>query len=1198
MRLLINVAWWLRSAFMGVCLWLAGGALALTIPATPLGAGQVVEPNVLYLLDDSGSMMWDIMPDEGVAGGYHGFLFPPPDSVYGSTLYYTDVNLNGAYVNKDDWAGIHLAIPSFSDENIYSVYLRSSRGNSVFYDPNKTYLPWLDHVGMPYGVEASLQDANPRNAYWNPANPGAGSLNLTVWQTSDMAGQPWVHWFYANVANYSQAVNNRIVSTRYAGGYYPMTFYVYDGGNDQQISSYTKYQIRGDNAYSRKLPNGVEKEIGNSLVWPGATRTVAQEQINFANWFQYYRSRILAVKGATSRAFSELSSGYRIGLATINLRGSSNSQYEFAVPFSGNFSGSNRKSFFSRLFVMPVYTSGTPLRSALSWAGDQYSNDYWQDEISCRRAFTILTTDGYWNAEADIEVGNVDGDQPPPFSDSQSNTLADVAMYYWKTDLSGLKNDVRPLPGNPQTQQHMTTFGLSLGTRGELNPLLDLPALTAGTLAWPNPFNSRPAKIDDLWHASINSRGRFIAASNPDEFRQGLVDALETIGSSVGTHSAGAVSSPLFLQGSMYFQTQFDASDWSGQLDAYALQKVGKNTMPAQLPTWRAAKLLTANGNRQIFVGRMSHASRAVPFSLPALSSVNGGLNAEMVDYLRGGRDNEAPAGLAYRERSSLLGDIVGSSPLYVGKPSSNLPASQLRPSMLYVSANDGMVHGFNAETGQELFAYIPSSALDKLKALVAEDYSAKHQYLVDGLLSSAEVKLTNGWRTYLAGSQGRGGASLFLLDITNPQDINERSLNTLKPVVWEFTQADDANLGLLARAAPHIVKLNDGNNYVLAPNGYNSKSDTASLFILPITKPARWQLARNYWRLATNNSKGNGLSAITPHDLDGNGTIDVVYAGDLKGNVWKFDLSATVPSQWRVALSGESLFQALGPDGLPQPIISAPVLAKHPGGSDSPASVSKTGLMVYVGTGRFLDECDQAGVICTGEASLQSIYGLWDYGGRVCQRAELLQQTLSNAAISDVASGTFRKVSNHALTYPPASIVASPCKVGSTARIDVASPSVRYPFPPFALPQGERALQSRFWLGWYMDLPSEDERVVGDLRVGRNRLEVMTYIPAINTNDVCAKGEDASYVLRVNALNGGTFRRPRFIHPALDKALAQDEPDADEVVGIRTKGSLGGVVIGNTLITAWRNGMPGEGITEPVGRTVRRVSWREIISD
>lgn len=1196
MRLLMNVAWWMRRTFMAGCLWLAGGALALTIPATPLGAGMVVEPNVLYLLDDSGSMMWDIMPDEGVTSGYHGFLFPQPDSVYGSALYYTDVNLNDAYVNKYDWASIHLAIPNFSDENIYNVYLRSSRGNSIFYDPKKTYLPWLDNVGMPYGADALLQNANPKKAYWNPANPGAGNLDLTAWQTSDIAGQPWVHWFYANVTDYSQALDQRVVSTQYAGGYYPMTFYVYDGGNDQLISSYTRYQIRGSNAYRRKLPNGIEEQISNSLVWPGAVRTVEQEKINFANWFQYYRSRILAVKGATSRAFSELSSGYRIGLATINMRGSSD-QYEFAVPVSGSFSGSNRKLFFDRLFSMPVYSSGTPLRSALSWAGDQYSKKYWQDAVSCRRAFTILTTDGYWNAEANIEVGNVDGGQPSPFSDSQSNTLADVAMHYWKNDLSTLKNDVRALPDNPQTQQHMTTFGLSLGTQGVLNPLVDLPALTAGSLAWPDPFNSRPAKIDDLWHASINSRGRFIAAGNPDEFRQGLVDALEKIGSSVGTHSAGAVSSTMFSQGSMYFQTQFDANDWSGQLDAYALRKVGQNTVPEAFTTWRAAKLLAGNGNRQIFVGRMSHGSRAVPFRIESLSSVNGGLNAEMVDYLRGSRANEAPAGLSYRERSSLLGDIIGSSPLYVGKPSSNLPASQLRPTMLYVSANDGMVHGFNAQTGQELFAYIPSPALDKLKALVSEDYSAKHQYLVDGLLSSAEVKFTNGWRTYMAGSQGRGGASLFLLDITNPQDINERSLNSLKPVVWEFTRADDENLGLLARAAPHIVKLNDGNNYVLAPNGYNSKLGTASMFILPAIKPlARWQSGRNYWRLTTDGSKDNGLSAITPHDLDGNGTIDVVYAGDLKGNVWKFDLSATVPSQWRVALSGESLFQALGPDGLPQPIISAPVLAKHPGGSDTPASISKTGLMVYVGTGRFLDECDQAGVICTGEASVQSIYGLWDYGGRVCQRAELLQQTLSNAAISDVASGTFRKVSNHALTYPPASIMASACKVGSTPRIDVASPSVRYPFPPFALPQDERALQSRFWLGWYMDLPSEDERVVGDLRVGRNRLEVMTYIPATNTNDVCAKGEDASYVLRVNALNGGTFRRPRFIHPALDKALAQGEPDAPEVVGMLTKGSLGGAVVGRTLIPAWRNGMPGEGITEPNGRTVRRVSWREIM--
>ena len=1204
MRLLMILGWWLRSAFMAGCLWLAGGALALTIPATPLGAGQVVEPNVLYLLDDSGSMMWDIMPDEGVTNSYHGWLFPLPDDTYGASLYYTTPDLSTAYSSKNDFYQIYMALPSFADNNIYSIYLRSSRNNSVYYDPARTYRPWLDSNGLPFGVDAPLQNANPRKAYWNPANKGSGSINLTVSNTSTDAGQPAVHWFSSTASDYRQAAASRSVSQLTGVRYHPMTFYVYDAGpsgNPHLASSYTRYQMRGNILYKRKLPNGTEINAGAELSWADGkvSRTIAEEQVNFANWFQYYRSRFLAFKAASSHAFADLGTAYRIGLASINLRGTSSD--EFLVPQSGDFSGTNRQTFFDRLLALPISLNGTPLRGALRWAGDKYQSEYWKDNIECRRAFALMTTDGSWNAEADLSVGNVDENEGRPYADTVADTLADVAMHYWKTDLSALANLVPAKESNPQTQQHMTTIGLTLGKHGLLDPKTDLPALKSGALAWPDPFGSGAAKIDDLWHATINSRGSFISAEDPEQLRLGLVDAFKDIDNSVSSHSAGAVSGAAYTAASLYFQAQFSANGWYGQLDAYGLARLGKGYFIVNPPKWRASERLALNGNRQIFTSTLNGAS-TLPFTVAGLGVVNmavNGLNPSMVDYLRGGRSNESPAGLKYRKRSELLGDIIDSSPLYVGRPSDKLPLHQLRPPMVYVAANDGMLHAFDVATGDERFAYIPSPALGRLASLADTDYGAKHQYLMDGQLSTAEAQIGSEYRTLLAGSQGRGGESLFLLDVTAPQNIQESTLPNARPLLWEFSNLNDPYLGKLYQSAPRIARLNDGKDYVLAPNGYNSLLGGAHLFVLPVSNPTHaWLPGFNYWRLSASLLSGNGLSAITPYDMDANGTVDLVYAGDLKGNLWKFDLSSKDPLYWKVGLAGQPLYKALGPKNLPQPIVSAPVLAPHPDGKPVPVTATRPGVMVYVGTGRFLDACDQAGTQCVGEDSVDSIYGIWDYGGQVCQRKELQQQQLVNASIANTTTGTFRKVTKRALVYPPQTIYATPCMTGVTPRSLVAGPGGTYAFPAFGLPQTERVKNSSYWLGWFIDLPAEGERVVGHLRYDRRRLEVQTYIPSAVGSKACGAANDASYILRLNYQNGGPFTRPRFLHSQLDAALARKQADAFDVVGLRLQGALGRTAISNSTLLANTNGGTGGPVIEPGGRTVRRVSWREIISD
>ena len=290
--------------------------------------------------------------------------------------------------------------------------------------------------------------------------------------------------------------------------------------------------------------------------------------------------------------------------------------------------------------------------------------------------------------------------------------------------------------------------------------------------------------------------------------------------------------------------------------------------------------------------------------------ATSSGLSAALVDYLRGNGSNEGTQIGRYRPRNTRLGDIVGSSPEYVGEPSEQLSEFKQRTPMVYVNANDGMLHAFSANSGSEMFAYIPSQVLPRLKKLAAQNYADNHEYFVDGLITIEEARRQSDdkWRTFLASSLGRGGKSLFLLDVTNPDGVTEQSSALAQ---WEFGSEHDSHVGMLHQIAPSIVKLNDNRYYVLAPNGYNSSTGSAALFILPVkTTTGSWVEGSNYRRLTADTSGNNGLSAITPHDLDGNGTIDIVYAGDLKGNVWKFDLSSADMDNWKVALDGKGAVQ------------------------------------------------------------------------------------------------------------------------------------------------------------------------------------------------------------------------------------------------------------------------------------------------
>jgi hypothetical protein len=345
-----------------------------------------------------------------------------------------------------------------------------------------------------------------------------------------------------------------------------------------------------------------------------------------------------------------------------------------------------------------------------------------------------------------------------------------------------------------------------------------------------------------------------------------------------------------------------------------------------------------------------------------------------IIEFLRGSRKEEDSK---FRVRAGILGDITNSAPVYVGTPSTGyntLPGyvafqntNIARAGRVYVGANDGMIHAFDESTGSEIYAYIPSMLFPRLGSLSAHNYTHKDYHT--GELVAADAQIGSTWKTILAGGLGAGGKGLFALDITNPNLSNETSnTGSDKKVLWE-KHGTDNDLGHIYGQST-VALLPNGKWYVINGNGYGSANGDAVLYLVEVGTGTKISIS-------TVGTQGNGLSSPTLVDTDFDSVADTAYAGDLQGNLWKFDLSD-------LTQSGTLLFSA----GTSKPITVQPEVAKHP----------NQGYMVYFGTGSALSETDRL------NTDQQSIYAIWDKGIQVSDScATLVCQTFS----ADITSGT-----------------------------------------------------------------------------------------------------------------------------------------------------------------------------------------------
>ena len=1159
----------LKRNVFGLAAMLVTGLQAWTVNAAPaqvpLFLGGSIEPNVMFTLDDSGSMHWEMMPD---SLRYPYFVYPRQPNLYHSSKEY------GNYVISFD-----------QSNNVYDRWVRSSAINKIYYNPAVSYRPWSNADG------SLMAAASPSCAYHNPKKTSAGCRNLTV-QNSEKA-----YWMKHNgtLATITSATVPFFDSTQ---SFWPALYYTFTGdvsstASIENAANYTRVEIKSANAPFTGSANRSDCADAPSC-------TYDEEIQNFANWYTYYRSRILLARAGVGRAFAEQGVGLRVGFAAIN-KGSAtiDSESSPGAVVKGvrkfwddpsDTSKDYRSQFFDSLYTYEIPTLDTPLRRALDDVGQYFSrtdnNGPWGESpgsnsgtahLACRQSYNILMTDGYWNSTAASTSGAVNADnvagpaitgpdnqsyqytpanpyQGAPNVDDpgtpedesltfQSDTLADVAMYYWNRDLrDDLDNLVPTNTVDEAFWQHLVNFTVGLGVMGKLDPATDYDKLKNGTETWPAPsIIGKEENIDDLWHAAVNSRGDFFSASDPEEFADKLSTSLEQIIGRTGSAAAIATNSTRLNADTYVYQARFDSKDWRGELLGY---KIDQNTgaiidakpNTAELdPDWEAAKLLDnksalAHNKRNIFtheaadsdgdgevgVDFLWDATHTPPDSLKTAMKLAGENNTDgrrRLRYIRGQTKFEIgndPDG-KFRKRTSVLGDIVNSDPFFVGQQDYGfnvLPGTEGssyisyrsstaykdRPGVAYVGGNDGMLHAFRGDTGYELFGFIPEAVIPNLWELSDPNYS--HRFYVDGPSSGKDAYINSSWKSVLLGTTGAGGKSVFALNVSDPEKF------TKADVMWEFSTDDDdadadgnapgdgtadGDLGYTI-GQPTVARMANGAWVAVFGNGFSSVNNRAVLFVVDI---ATGTLIRKIDTKVGDSSNPNGLASPILVDYNDDKIADRAYAGDLWGNMWAFDLSGTDPTKWDVDYQAANLpaplFTAKDKDDIRQPITSKPEVTNHPTG----------GVMVFFGTGKYFDSGD-------GSAKRKnSFYGIWDdfnatnavpvSGGR----NDLLKQEITHETYTDSSGDSWLSDD-----------------VTKTAN----------PFPWDLRVTTENSISWGTHKGWYIDLMSplsfrgwEGERVVSTPLLRDGRVIFSTSIPSL---DPCEYG-GTSWLMELSLVDG-----------------------------------------------------------------------------
>ncbi len=1202
----------LSSALFGVALLSAVNSFA-AVSQSPLSLTVGVPPNMLLTLDDSGSMRWAFAPDSMGAthttrrakSSDYNPIYYNPNVIYKAPIVFTTAGVEQQLSTSFTAAwhnGFNTTVGSVDlskanyrvswDVPITAAPSSYSYTNTTKYSGTGTVYRLAQNPSADFSASATISSKNPKSTV-TTAN---GKISFVITRnssdactaTATLAGVTITATCSGSSGNFTATLTELSV---------PPYYYIYDATIASNCTT------ANDSCYRLNFVETAERQ-------------------NFANWYSFYRNRALSTVSAAALAFYDLSSSVRLSWQSLGNCTTFSSTSESSQCKNNAFkeySPTHKGQLYAWLQSI-VFDQSTPLPAALKRAGEFYttstpwqknpngSGNTTQNTYACRASYHILMTDGMWTGTTsmpsdfrhDAATFNLpDGraySQRRPYYDTTAETLADLAMHYWATDLKPtLANRVPAYipfksgdtttdywnPRNdPATWQHMTNFIMGLGLTSSLNqeglewapdqgtfggPGYD--NLKSGAKNWPPAAANSANNVYDLWHAAINSRGEFFSVDSPEAMVQAFDDILKRIADRKSTAArpainSGQVSTDENDEGKVItvsYQTSYASDDnWSGDV-----KRVVKKWDPLTKAfvtddSWSAKNNVPGAASRSIKIAGSSN-SGLVDFTWdnagetttvgtlayyldrdPENSNIADGRAPQRLSYLRGDRSgegshNERP----FRQRSGVLGDFYSSTPAVVSGPrylvnfSDQLEGNQAystfaqkikqRQSRVYVGGNDGMLHAFNADTGVEEFAFIPTAVFPKLNKLTGTNYS--HEFYVDGPPTVADVFNGSEWRTILVGTLKAGGKSIFALDITEPGK---------EELLWEF---DDSRLGEsnvkmgYSFAQPTIARLHTGKWAVVIGNGYESEGHTSGKAALFIIDALEGNLLKS---LEVQGTVGvaNGLSTAKLGDFNADGVADYAYAGDLQGNVWRFDLlrsgrSESAPftreddgksaiNDFEVAYGGKPLFSATSSNnGSRQPITSAPSLVRHPTG---------TGYLLIFGTGKFFETSDKEG----DKSMPQSVYGIWDKqtlgeaaSNPNISRSSLQKQEITNQ-VTVAADGSSRQglvISNNAVDW-----------YGSDTQ----------------------SAQN----GWWLDLrQSEGEMVIENMSQLGRTIFFQTLIP---NDDPCGDGA-SNWTFAINPFTGG--RTP---HNAFDYTPTSDV-GTNNISAIRQDGEGGGTLSQNS---------------------------------
>ena len=739
---------------------------------------------------------------------------------------------------------------------------------------------------------------------------------------------------------------------------------------------------------------------------------------------------------------------------------------------------------------------------------------------------------------------------------------------------------------------------------------------------WGNPFKQQDAtnnnnvwqKLTDPGEAStyyLQSKARGVLSAFDEIFSRAATAANSIAGVST---SSSVISS---TTGAVLYSAKFDTSNWSGDVQAIPVSTDTSNALTTSAPLWSASAQLNVMtspaSNRNIVVGSTGSASNpaATSFTWDAIStqlkSDLGKLNPtatgdtrgqQRLNYIRGDRSLE---GNPFRVRSSLLGDIVNSNVVYSGAATGAFTGTAYtafndqyknRTPSVFVGANDGMLHSFNANNGNELFAYIPSWLGSKLAALTDTSFINNHKNYVDGPLTIGEAQVANNgtasdWKTVLTGGTGGGGSGIFALDVSNPASFSASN------VMWEFTRSDDADLGQII-GKPQILKFKTSgdaatstyrwfvvvvsgvNNYVPeSANGPFSSTGNPAIFLLALDKApgSAWALGTNYFKVslpADSNLKPTTATGVANFSAlyGSQGEVTDIYAGDFYGNLWKLRFQNKATTAWDLnnlsdirrgsgtSTSAAPLYIARDGSTTPkaQAITAAPTLFTGP-----LVSGVET-FYVSFGTGKYIEPSDNI------STTTNSFYVIFD----------------NNSTVIDTSTATDGAIAGRSRLVQ--------------ATVDTSKKTITV--PAFKWGRASSATDTSKRSGWYFDFPASGEKLIGnivDLELLNGSFN--TVIPGSSgaTAGSCAANQGSSNAYIFNASTGtaqyvqstvGIQGPPVFFANSAETQVSQSDS-----TGRRTR------ITTKRGLSVGQSGITSSGQSIQISEAIGRLSWRQIQS-